>query len=194
MFKFIAARITKWLLKKGAISSNDIDLYLYAIDTIFFSFPPLFLTISVGLVLNMFVESLLLLLPFVIIRKFSGGFHLKSPIKCLFLSSLLLLTMLLVIRISQIYAYITVCTVLTILSSLSLCLLSPIDSVERQLTEREICMFKHCTIYIVIGFDVLYFVFLFMKSYRISTSLAYGILLPAILQLPCLIPRKKDSN
>ena len=38
----------------------------------------------------MVVEGLLMILPFMLIRKFSGGFHLKSSTVCLVSSTLLL--------------------------------------------------------------------------------------------------------
>ncbi|WP_419013629.1 accessory gene regulator B family protein [Hominenteromicrobium sp.] len=78
MLHSLSKSVTKWLLKTGAISHNDVALYEYAVYTFFFSMLPLTVSICLGALLHMFFEALLMILPFVLIRKFSGGFHLRQ--------------------------------------------------------------------------------------------------------------------
>ena len=178
--------MAKWLLQRRAISSADLDLYIYAIDTFIFSLLPILLALIIGIVLNMLLESILMILPFMLVRKFSGGFHLQSKNACLLWSSIFLSTILVIIKLSIAFSYIAMCTVLTVLSSLSLCFLSPIDSDKRRLSAEERKLFKRITCCLVFFVDVLYLAFCFLGDNRIEMSMGYGIFIPAILQIPCL--------
>ena len=91
MIHQISKVIVKWLLSAGAISSNEQEIYEYAVYSVIFSVAPLFLVFVIGSFLDIALEGVIFLLPFLLIRKFSGGFHLKSPVVC-FISSVTVLT------------------------------------------------------------------------------------------------------
>ena len=90
MITKMSSAIAKWLLHAGAISESDRELYEYAAYSFLFSLLPLCLIVILGCITGMVIEGLLMILPFMLIRKFSGGFHLKSPGICLVSSTLLL--------------------------------------------------------------------------------------------------------
>ncbi|ANU54539.1 hypothetical protein ADH66_17155 [Acutalibacter muris] len=50
---------------------------------------PLGLALVISFFLNMVVEGLLLIIPFLLVRKFCGGFHFQSPVLCGILSAAL---------------------------------------------------------------------------------------------------------
>ena len=80
MIKRIAAVTAKWLLQAGAISASDVELYEYSIYSFLFTLCPLGLVLIISVFLHMVVEGILLIIPFIIIRKFCGGFHFQSSI------------------------------------------------------------------------------------------------------------------
>ena len=91
MIARMSSIIVKWLLHAGAISENDRELYEYAAYSFLFSLLPLILIMLLGCASGMLLEGVLMIVPFILVRKFSGGFHLQSPGVC-FVSSLLLLS------------------------------------------------------------------------------------------------------
>ena len=103
MITKMSSAIAKWLLHAGAISESDRELYEYAAYSFLFSLLPLCLIVILGCITGMVIEGLLMILPFMLIRKFSGGFHLKSPGICLLSSTLLLSAFLFIIRFRFLY-------------------------------------------------------------------------------------------
>lgn len=91
MIRFISRAVAEWLLKHGAISVNEKELYEYSIYSFLFTLTPLFLVLMVSIPLNMAVEGILLITPFIFLRKFAGGFHFQNPLPCIIVSTLVLL-------------------------------------------------------------------------------------------------------
>ena len=60
MIRFVSRAVAKWLLKHGAISVNEKELYEYGIYSFLFTLTPLFLVLMVSIPLNMAVEGVLL--------------------------------------------------------------------------------------------------------------------------------------
>ena len=86
----LSSVIAKWLQTSGAISASDLKLYSYGIYTFLLSVFPVAAAVIVGLFVNMVPQSVVMILPFILLRKFSGGFHLKSSVACTFSSFALL--------------------------------------------------------------------------------------------------------
>lgn len=84
--------ITNWLIDNGVIDKKDYDLYFYGSYTLLISVSPLFLTLIIGVFMGLAINGLLVIIPFILVRKYSGGYHASSPKICLF-SSILLLVM-----------------------------------------------------------------------------------------------------
>ena len=182
----IKEAVADWLIRETVIEESERELYEYAVHSFFMLIAPLFMAIVIGLFFDEFEMSIVLILPFMMLRKYSGGYHAKRQWVCLLLSSALLIACFLLARCSQagIVLSVAVCV-----AALSLADFSPVDSQNRRLTEEEIVSFgKTCKILIAV-FVVLYFLLLLGRAYTCATYLAYGIILPAVLQLPCVPAR-----
>lgn len=70
-------KITDWLIKSNVIQAEDRDLYDYACRSLVFLFAPFVIALVVGMVFRMVAEALLMAVPYVVLRSFCGGFHLK---------------------------------------------------------------------------------------------------------------------
>lgn len=171
----------------GAISVNDEKLYIYIVSSFLFSCIPLFLVLVIGVALNMFTEGFIMILPFLLIRKFSGGFHFKSQYTCLLFSCILLTSFLLIIKIILKYESFVACSFAVYLAVIILCLNSPIDSKERQLSINEKKWFKAVTVSLSLLFLIVYSILVFYSRWTSGISLGIGIVIPAFLQLPCIL-------
>lgn len=183
MIRALSSRVAKWMEQEGVISQEDKALFSYAIYSLLFGLLPIFIVTLLGFAFGMLREGLLMITPFMLIRKFSGGYHLNSSKLCVTLSSALLaLTMGLIKLIVQ-EGYIKNLTVLVSLSVMCLCSFSPVENSARKLTEKEHRLFHKLTsIFSVVSFLV-YFVL--YKTVRVQYSAAFGvgILLVTGLQL-----------
>lgn len=194
MIRFVSRAVAKWLLKHGAISVNEKELYEYGIYSFLFTLTPLFLVLMVSIPLNMAVEGVLLITPFILLRKFAGGFHFQTPLPCIIVSTVVLLGCLLEIRVILEYGNFIIHTLLVYASIVPICILSPIDSENRQLSAKEKSAFHRIAIVLATINAALYSLLLILRTVEIAIPLGTGMILTALLQLPCLFEHQKNSN
>ena len=194
MIRFISRAVAEWLLKHGAISVNEKELYEYSIYSFLFTLTPLFLVLMVSIPLNMAVEGVLLITPFILLRKFAGGFHFQTPLPCIIVSTVVLLGCLLEIRVILEYGSFIIHTLLVYASIVPICILSPIDSENRQLSAKEKSAFHRIAIVLATINAALYSLLLILRTVEIAIPLGTGMILTALLQLPCLFEHQKNSN
>lgn len=189
-----SSRIAEWLLRAEAIPEGDRELYEYAAYSLLFSLFPLCLAAVLGCLAGMALEGMLMVLPFMLIRKFSGGFHLKSPVLCLFSSTLLLSAFLFAVRLIAVKGQFVMFPVLVTAAALQLFLCSPIDNEARRLSEKERAVFKKTARGMSAAFLAIYLVLLLFCPLRFSTPVGAGIVLSALLQIPCFFTGKHSPD
>lgn len=186
MINYISLVMTEWLQRKGAIAEEDKHLYSYAAYSIIFGLLPLFLAISLGVLFQMVYEGLLLIIPYMLIRKFSGGFHLNSEKQCILVSSILLTTSLAivkyVIRAERTFFF----SLFVIFAAIIIYLCSPADNASRKLTSIEKCVFKKTARILTCLCLIIYFIMLHFSQIRSAIPIGTGLILASVLQLPCI--------
>lgn len=191
----LAGKMTQWLLKTGAIEENEKELYEYAVFSFLFSLFPLCLVMIIGRALGMFVEGILMIVPFILIRKFSGGYHLNSSVVC-FISSILLLStsLALISMILSTESYeIFFCAV--VLAALQIFACSPIDSKARELNEKEKTLFRKIARLMIGAFLAFSLLLYAIGADKFAIPIGVGIIITALLQLPCVfIERRKNTT
>lgn len=189
----ISSRIAKWLLRAGAISENDRELYEYAAYSFLFSLLPLVLVMLLGGISGMLLEGVLMIVPFMLIRKFSGGFHLQSSGVCFVSSTLLLSAFLFLIRhVTEKQSFILFSCLVTA-AAIQIFICSPIDNEARKLSDKERTVFKKVARIMSAIFWVVYIALLTFGQSRFAVPVGAGIILTALLQVPCFFVRKKVS-
>ena len=176
MIEKCANTIADWLINCEVVKETDKELYSYAVYSILLSLSPLLLAIGFGIGMGCVGRSVMIIMPFVIIRKFSGGYHTKHAWSCLIWSCLLLvLCMVLSFHIKCGW----VLALITVGAAVSLICFSPIDNENRVLSQEE------C--------DALLFV---CQLHIYSICISIGIMLSAGLQLPYIFKelRKMLTN
>ena len=194
MITKMSSAITKWLLHAGAISESDRELYEYAAYSFLFSLLPLCLVVILGCITGMVIEGLFMILPFMLIRKFSGGFHLKSPGICLLSSTLLLSAFLFIIRLVIDKHQSVLFTCFVGASTLQIFLCSPIDNDVRKLNEKERLVFQKIARTMSTMFLTVYIVLLLLGQTHFSVPVGTGIILTALLQVPCFFTKMYFSD
>lgn len=76
--------IVNWLERKEAVNHENYELYYYVSYSLIITTLPVCLALIVGGIMRMSINTLLVILPFVIIRKYSVGYHSKRLDGCFF--------------------------------------------------------------------------------------------------------------
>lgn len=174
-----ANKMTEWLVQRQVIEDSDRELYEYATISLLTTLFPFMLTIIIGLLMKRLVESMVIIIPFMLIRKFSGGFHAKRMLTCLISSTILLTTF---IYLSMYIHYGAVSSIWLIVSIFVLIVNSPIESENYRLEAEE----KHFYKLVVIGMSIAFlavYVILGIYGYgNYGVCISLGVNITAILQ------------
>lgn len=185
--KYLKA-VTDWLICEEAIETSDRELYEYAIRSFAFSISPLLIAIFEGIILGCLKQSIVLIIPFMMIRKFSGGYHSKHLWSCLLSSCSLLL---LCLMLSKFMKCGQVLSVVTIFAVIGLIFFSPVDNENRKLDYKEKSRYQFITIITVVSFGLISIVLYQFGQDTYAVCVAIGIILTSVLQLPCILQKIK---
>lgn len=191
MMHKIADAVAYWLVKTDAIDAEDSALYSYAMYSVMFVSIPLILSIVVGILMNMLLESILFIAPFILIRKFSGGFHLKSPTVCLFVSTGIIAAFLFGIKFVIMHEVYLIPLVCMFILGILLFVKSPIDTEERKLSESETVVFGEIARIMVGTFLAVVLTLVWFHKYSVAIPISFGIILSGALQVPCCFMKRK---
>lgn len=188
MINQISAHVANWLVKEGTVSEVDRELYRYAAYSFLFGMLPVIISVLFGAFMGIVQECLLLMLPFILIRKFSGGYHLQSSCTC-FIFSLTVIAAAcgstkLLLSHSKSY---TAFSISVLLACFSLCSLSPVDSEARKLNAKEKKLFRKLAQVFSFITLLVYCLFLNSRLIHLAVPTGMGLILAAFLQLPCLL-------
>lgn len=186
----VSTTIAKWFIKNNILPSEDEELYAYAIACLLMTISPLFLSLFLGGCLGLVVEGIVVIIPFVFIRTFSGGIHSNSAGICFVLSTGILFVLIL---LTQVISNSNILRVTMIAGAVSLAVFSPIENENKELNEKERKIYKKVTVFLLCSFFAVYIAFCCFGLDDYAVCLALGIILTAILQIPCVLFRDEQA-
>lgn len=83
MVKAYADKITSYLIKRETIKDEEFEIYSYGFETLIAFIVNIVSILTVGYMLDRFIETLIFLCFYCPIRQFSGGFHAENYRRCL---------------------------------------------------------------------------------------------------------------
>lgn len=188
MIKLISDKFACFLCKDEGQKDN-FDLYEYAVYIILVSAFHIITIIALGLCFNLLVESLVFYLSFIVIRKFAGGYHAKTPTRCYIISIITIVLMLCIIKWILIINYLSIYYSLffsELVCVLILCFLSPLDTENKLLNGKERTIYKIVSCVTSIAISLFSTFLIVIGVYNICVSLSFSIFTSTVL----LIVRK----
>lgn len=184
MIKLISDKFACFLCKDEG-QKNNFDLYEYAVYIILSSAFHVITVITLGLCFNLLVESLVLYFSFIAIRKFAGGYHAKTPVRCYlfsFASNIIILC--LVKWLSSINTlFIFIFIIFELLCVVLILLISPLDTENNPLTGQEKKMYRMLTSIITILIFIISSLCFFKGYINIGSSMICGVVMSALVLL-----------
>lgn len=181
----IGSKIIEFFASNDLIKNEDKEIYKYAFNIILSSLIHIATVMILGLCFNLFIESLVFYFSFIAIRKFAGGYHAKTPVRCYlfsFASNIIILC--LVKWLSSINTlFIFIFIIFELLCVVLILLISPLDTENNPLTGQEKKMYRMLTSIITILIFIISSL-CFFKGYRnIGSSMICGVVMSALVLL-----------
>lgn len=183
MIKLISSKAAR-VLCNDEKDTDNYELYEYAVYIILSSLFHIATIIALGLFFNLLVESLMFYFSFIVIRKFAGGYHAKTPVRCYVFSVISTVFILVVMKIILAVDSLLIMyglLLLDLICVILICMLSPIDTDNNPLNNREKKVYKTISVVASITiFGVSYVLMLFSLS-NIGASLIFGMFMSALV-------------
>lgn len=181
MISSVANNITNYLICKKVIKDDDREIYQYGFEQVFSSLLNIATMLLLGIILGKIYQSLVLILSFMALRSYSGGYHANTPLHCY------LLTVMSISAALSIMIFITIdrfiCLGLLVLSSVVILLFSPIGTKNKPLDEIEKIIYRKKTIIVwsVETCVAIVFIILDITEIHIAITLAQVIISIALI-------------
>lgn len=196
MIKLIASKAACFLCKDENCKDNY-DLYEYAVYIVLSSAFHIVTIVALGLYFNLLVESLLFYFSFVAIRKFAGGYHAKTQMRCYLFSVVSNIIVLLTTKSiggnmnENIICYIILTIELMCVVFISI--VSPLDTNNNPLNDREKKVYKTISKCISLIMFLLSVLFLYTDLKSKGVAIAFGIFMSTFVLLIRKLQVKKLS-
>lgn len=182
MIKSISNSLLQYLIKADVIDKSEEALayYRYGLEITISSLLNIVLIISIGIISGQFIESILFLICFVPLRRFTGGYHANSYLKCNLLFSLLFILLLTIFNITVTRISLYGCIIMLIFSiaiSFSEC---PVEHHNKPLTDSQKKRSKYLSIILGLLYGAIG-VISKVLSYSIGVLFLYTLVLISLL-------------
>lgn len=164
-----------------SISLEEKELYLYGLKILIQWVVNVTLILSIGFWTKMIIECLLLLISFMLVRKFSGGIHLNKYVLCLISSGTILLCGLFLIK-HKWFIDIRLFRLFVLFATSLISIISPVIHPNKNINAHESKIYHLVTIVLASSFMILSVVLLDIPQILSwGYSIGTGIILCSVL-------------
>lgn len=165
------------MTNNNIIDSSKFDVYAYGLEILIAYICYFVIFYIIAIITRTFLESTMFCVGFVVLRKFSGGFHASTYLKChlLFAINHLLFIILLKTLPETFYNILFFC--IPVFAFFSIWVFSPVDHENRPFNENEYAYFKKCSkAYSIVIIILSIILSMFRQVYGILFSYLIGVL------------------
>ena len=189
MLEIFSKKIATWLIKSGILENDNTELYGYAIQYLLLIIIPTINFTAYCIATRQILIGLIEIFTFLLIRKYSGGYHCESSSVCLVFSTIIL------ILISWIAAHLKsdfLFKFLLLLADMELCIKGPVISINHEVSETERKHFHKKLIGIIILLNFIILLLWAFKMTHVFNCISIVILFCSISHVACTIGKNKE--
>jgi len=146
MITYISKKMTNRLLSRDVIKKEDSEIYQFGLEQLFTNLIDVLTLLVIGMLLGMVWQSLVFMASFVFLRKYTGGFHTSTPLRCYIMTIIVVVVTLSAMKYVEINNFIYYGIIAA--SGVVILLLSPVESPNKELDGIEKMIYRRKTIYI----------------------------------------------
>lgn len=142
MINKLASKVVKRLIDNSAIDDTEQELYVYGFFILISQILYFTLTMIFGVLLDIVLESVIFYVAFQFIRRYAGGIHASSELKCEIATTTSIFLCLLCTKLCETNNIQKQILVLTSIATVLIFVLCPLDTPEKPLTKEECKYFR----------------------------------------------------
>lgn len=182
MFKKLSSNLVNTAIQRDVIDESKTDEHIFGLNAFFTVIFNIISAMVIGVIMNMLFETVLFIITYKLLRKYLGGGHSKTSIRCYISSCITYIIALISVKY---YPFsVTVTTLIVIICVCIMFILAPVEAEKKPLDDIERVVFKHrarITIVIcVIIFLLLHYVPYIPYGYYCSVVIVVSIIIVTI--------------
>ncbi len=174
MGQAVAKKLVYTAVSQGYIKKEQLDEYLYGLNMLIDILINDITMLLIGVIMHMLWECIVFWLAYKILRKYCGGFHFSSSLKCYFSSCFMCPIALLSIQFIPYNMLLWIIT--TFICVIILFLLSPVAAANKPLDEKEFTVFRKIARIIILCLSTAYIITTITGAVILTKILALSIL------------------
>jgi len=175
----LASRITKGWIARNIITSDVYDCYVYGWEIILLTLLEITNILIIGICTNSLGNAIIFLVTFVLVRKYTGGYHANTCLKC---NVCLMIIYLVDLYVTLNYrADITTLIMITMVSGMIIIYkIGPIENINKKLSNDQKRSNKKISLFLYFGCCAVSFIF---TNINVHIAITINITLIEILAL-----------
>ncbi|HBV67793.1 MAG TPA: accessory regulator AgrB [Clostridiales bacterium] len=172
----VCEKATDLMVQNQIISSEDREIYAYGLKQSFILLVNIFTTLLIGFVFNKTTETIVFLAAYIPLRVYAGGYHARTQTGCYIFSVVMIVSVFLAMEFIPWTNFI--CITISIVSSLIIFYLSPVEDTNKPLDAAEVKVYgKKARIILGVELGVLVLLMGFgVESVIVSMSISLVVL------------------
>lgn len=144
MITSVSRKIAQYMYNQNDEKKTSIEVYRYGVEVLLSIFINTVLILSIGWILNIFIEIAIFMLAFGLLRVLAGGYHAASHFSCfLIYISTAVPTILLISHFEmQLFQQLLFIGLLCLVSLFLVYKFAPVDSINRPMSHKEIFVYR----------------------------------------------------
>lgn len=189
MVENLSRHIALWLIKSGILKDDDSELYIYAIQYLLLIInPTVIFTVYCIATHNTWI-GLIEVFSFLLIRKYSGGYHCQSSTACLIFSVIVLIIM---AWLSSVLKPSLFLISALIISDVELIIKGPIISINHTVSDLEKKYYHKCLSVILLFLNIIIVITDLWHLYSISSCISIVIIFCSLLHILCMTKKNRE--
>lgn len=194
MINKLSITAAKKFIKLPDTQYDKIEIYQYGFFVVFSNLIFFALSLIIGAILKVLLQSLIFYCVFSLLRQFAGGYHAATETRCEILSSFALIGSIGIIKLSSAYDFRFALLLFTLVSSVYIFVLCPLDTPEKPLTEKEFKYFRKISWVILLVITVIIVISYFFKIKTIFAPCCLSLILESLLLIAGKLKKCFASN
>lgn len=170
--KLVANYVTKLKEQKLIVDKQE-EIVKFGMCEIIYFMLEMVVLLGISLLMGQFLGGVLILISFIPVRIFAGGFHEQTRLRCIVRTSMLYLVLLYCLKYGIIPENVRV--IIMIITTVLLWKFAPVQSENHELDVNQILLYRRKAIIFWIIVCVLFIIFLTCKQYYVADAISLGM-------------------
>lgn len=178
----------------GAIHPEDRETYEYGIYVLSTSMLHIITVLFIGIAFRMVPESIVFYGSYALLRKFAGGYHAGTPVRCYLLSLIVVVGALFAVRYTGDFYILLISSLLLPFAAGIIFVMSPVEDRNKPLEGSEAKHYRKTTAIILSMELILAIVFLLSGLHRIAFVMSLSLTTLAIILVAGKIKNRRQMR